>query len=362
MATLTADGMADLIKSTLKDLGRMKMTQIATRLQKYEVMGRLLKKDKVAFDSGRGIQKNIMTDHSSAAKNVGLYEKDTINVVDFLQNVTAPWRQTTVNWAYEHRETLYNRGAAKILDLIKSRRMAAMISLAEVMEAKFWNCPTDANDTLEQFGVYYWVTKHTTGTSTTTDGDFNGGNNLIFTSGPGGLSASTYTRWKNFTSKYTNVTKADLIKRMRKAHEYCQWESPVDFADYRTGRGDEMRIYCQYDTLSDMEDLGEKQNENLGRDLASMDGSLVFRGHPIRWVPKLNDDADKPVFMLRLADFYPVFLRGDYLRETGPIRASEQHNVWVTHVDTSWNFMCTNRRTQAVISQGLTYPTSLYTT
>ena len=42
--------------------------------------------------------------------------------------------------------------------------------------------------------------------------------------------------------------------------------------------------YVNEDTMSSLEDLGEAQNENLGRDIASMDGQIIFRRVPIIWV------------------------------------------------------------------------------
>jgi len=341
--TLTDRQIGDLLTGTLNRLGRMRFNQIATRLQDYEFMRRLFKKDKVQFDDGIGIQRTLMTDHSNAAKNVSLYEPDNVNVGDVLQTISIPWRHTTTNWAYERREMLMNRGESRIVDLMKVRRTDAMISLTERIETDGWSLPA-ATDEKSVYGIPYWVVYNAT------DG-FTGGAPSGYTT-VAGLSPTTHTRWKNYSATYTSVTKDDAIKQMRTAYRKIGFKSPVDIRDFRVGSGDRYRIYCGETVINEFEQVGEAQNENLGRDIARMDGQMVFRGNPIVWVPKLdaNTTSDE-IYMLNLSYFNPVFLRGDYLRESQPRLAPSQHNTWVCHVDLTWNLLCTDRRKQAIISK-----------
>ena len=142
-----------------------------------------------------------------------------------------------------------------------------------------------------------------------------------------------------------------------------RFKSPVGTPDYSKTAGDagRFRLYVKEATLSSFEDIGESQNENLGRDVAPYGGSkdvryvtetLTFRKNPIIWIPQLDDAAftaaNNPVYMVDHATFYPVCLKGDFLRETGPNPAPNQHNVFRTFVDLSYNFVCVNRRRNAV--------------
>lgn len=342
---LTASAINDLVTATLNELGRLRFSQIATRWQRYEIMKRMMVKDKAQFDSGVGIKRTVMTDHSSAAQNVGMFDVDNVNVGDVLATLSVPWRHTTTNYAFEVRELLMNRGAEQIVNLLKVRRSDGMISLAESMETSAWNKPTTSSDTTEPFGFPYWLVYDATA-------GFNGGDPSGFTSGAGGLATATYTRWKNYTGNYTNVTKADLVDKMRTAYRKIRFESPVDIPDFRKGRGDQYRLYTNETVIKAFEKLGEAQNENLGRDLAPYDDTMSFRRNPIVWVPYLDDNVVQtdPVYMINMATFYPVFLRGDYLRETGPDKAANQHNVKVVHIDLTWNFLCTDRRANAVLA------------
>jgi hypothetical protein len=84
---------------------------------------------------------------------------------------------------------------------------------------------------------------------------------------------------------------------------------------------------------------------------------LTFRRNPIIWVPKLDESGltgqpTAPIYMLNFAWFYPVFLQGDYMRESEPAPAPHQHNTWQIHVDLTWNVLCTDRRSQAVLATG----------
>jgi hypothetical protein len=346
MPTLADQDILDLATASQKELGRMKFQQIAQTLQSYEVMGKLLKQEKVQFESGIGIQKTVMVDVTSQAEHVGMYETDETNVGDVLKTIDIPWRHTITKYAWERRELLMNGGATRIVELMKVRRADAMISLAELLETAFWNKPTDSTDKLLPFGVPYWVVYNAT------EG-FNGGDPSGFTSGAGNLSSTTYPRWKNYSANYTTLDKNDAIPKLRTAYRKIQFKSPIDIDDYRRGNGQRYRLYCNETSMQDFEDIGESQNENLGRDVASMDDTITFRKNPINWVPKLdaNTNNTDPIYMLDLSTFYPVFLKGDFMRETSPEKAANQHNVFVVFVDTTWNILCVDRRRQAILAK-----------
>jgi hypothetical protein len=337
---LRAEEISDLITTTQKNLGPLRWTMIGNDLQEYIAMPSVLRKERVQFDSGYVIQRQVMTDLSNAAKQVGLFQKDVINVNDVMKTIEIPWRHSTTNYAIERREVSMNRQPAKIVDLVETRRTDAMWSLAELCENQMWSKPADSSDETEIFGVPYWLVDNaTTG--------FNGGNPDGFTSGAGGLDSATYTRWRNYTDRYVNVSKDDLVRKMRKAYAKIKFKAPIKFPNL--DGADRYAIYVNYVTLAALEEIGESQNENLGRDIASMDGQIMFRRTPIKWVPKLDSDSKNPVKFINWGVFHPVFLSGEYMREEGPMQVNDQHNTFVTHVDMTWNFFCTNRRRLANI-------------
>ena len=335
MADLDAKSIADLVASTLDELGRMKFQQIAQNLQDYEVFSHWFKRDKVAFDSGIGIQRTLMNKLSGAAKHVGLMETDTVNITNVIDQLTIPWRHAQTSWAFIYQETLMNRGEALVFNVIEPRRASALIDLVEELENKAWASPASGNVT-EPYGIPYWIV---TNASTGFNGGYPSGHSTI-----GGVNTDDSPTFKNYTFQYTNATKADLVKKLRTAHRKCGFKSPITIQDYRGSMGQRYRLYVNEATMVSLEDIGEAQNENLGRDLASMDGTIVFRNHPIVWVPKLDADSTNPVYGVDHSTFYPVCLSGDYLRESEAKPAPNQHNVFQVFVDLSYNYLCVDRR------------------
>lgn len=341
---LSAEQIVDLVTTTQKELGRMRWTEIATDLTEYEVLPRMLKRGKVKFATGAGIQRNVMVGTSNAAKHVGLFNVDSSNTTDVMAVADVPFRHTTTNYAFDRREKQMNGGPEQIVDLIKIRRADAMISLAKLLEDTFWSKPADSTDKITPYGVLYWIVKSATQ-------GFNGTNPSGFTDGAGNLSSTTYPRWANYTDAYTAVSKADLIKKLRKAYRLTDFKSPVDIPSYREGTGQRFRLYLNEETLSDIEDVGEAQNENLGRDVASMDGSITFRRNPLIYIPKLDADTDNPIYGIDWGTFFIYFLRGEYLREEAPYKVANQHNVFRVDVDLSWNTLCVDRRRHFVFKK-----------
>ena len=336
MAQLTAKGIADLVAGTLDELGRMRFQQIAQSLVDYEVFSHWFKRDRVSFDHGIGIQRTLMSRlGSGAAKHVGLLDTDSVNIADVIDTLNVPWRHAQTSWAFIYQETLMNRGASMIFNVIKPRRADALLQLVEELENKAWSSPSTTNST-DPYGIPYWiVTNATTG--------FNGGYPGSHTD-VGGVSTTDSPNFKNYTFQYVTRNKSDLIKKLRTAHRKTGFKSPITIQDYRGTTGQRFRLYANEETISDIEDIGESQNENLGRDVAWADGTITFRNHPFIWVPKLDEDSTDPIYGIDHSTFYPVCLEGDYLRESEADKAPNQHNTYQVFVDLSYNFLCLDRR------------------
>jgi len=342
---IEADDYADLVASTLRDLRRHKWTDLTTDIQDHVAARKLLKKEKVQFQSGRGINLNIMTDHSNAAENAGLYDEDTLAIPNVLDSGFVPWRHTKVPWGWDEREIAMNRRPAEILDMVKVKRSAALISMVALIEKNFWSKPTDSTDKVTPFGIQYWIV-------TNASKGFNGGDPAGFSAGAGNLATATYPRWKNFTAQYAAISRADLVGKMREATYKTSWLTPIDDipTDQRSG-GFRRVIYAPYSVVEGFNNYAEDQNENLGKDVASMDGGkVIFRGNPIVYVPSLDAKSDNPVYMVDWNVFYFVCLSGFYMKETGPLRSPRQHLVHEVWQDLTWNTRCTDRRKLSVFS------------
>jgi hypothetical protein len=331
-----------MITTTLHNLGRGRFHQIAQDLQEYLVLPKLLAKDNVRImTSGIGVKETLMTKTGGSARWVGLNEEDSVTYIDVLDGLTVVYVRLTDNMTWERRMLLENRGEARINNVIKPQRQAMMLRIADALEEGFFAAP-DPADTKKPWGLKYWVVKNaTTG--------FNGGLPSGFTT-VGGVNITDSPTFKNYTAQYTDITKADVIKKMRTAHRKTNWRSPFKMSQMISETGMRRQIFVNETTISNVEDVGEAQNENLGRDVASMDDMIVFKKHPFVYSRYLDEDTTNPFYMIDTDTIKPFVLKGDYLRETDAQRSPKQHNTFEVHVDLSMNFVMTNRRANAVIS------------
>lgn len=333
----------DLAISTQKALGPPTFRQIAQNLTHYEVAGYMLQRDRVVLQSGNGINERVMMDLSQGSAMSAMYEDDDVHVSDTMREINFPWRHLKTYYAWERREMLMNRGEARLTDLMSIRRTDAMLAQAELLEAQYWSKPTDSSDSRSLFGVFYWLVGNATR-------GFNGGNATGFSGGPGGLDASLSrnAKWMNYTAEFTNVTKPDLIFEMRRAKRKIGFKSPVPGGEQASL---DYRIYTGIENIEGLESIGESQNENLGRDIASMDGQITFHGNPIVWVEKLDlaNKSDRPMLFHNRDCMKIYFLAGDVLRESEPDKVSNNHNVMAVFIDSTLNVGCKDRRRNAYI-------------
>lgn len=344
MPEVTNGELLDLVNGTFRDFEEPKFHQIATRLPRYEVSGRLLRKEKRMERAGTGISESILTDHSNSAQDSSLHAVKQYNVQDLMAQMEVLWKQSSNYFAWERREALMNMNPKRIYNVLKTKEVAALISMAEYVENRFWSSPADYNDKKKIYGIFYWLTYNATY-------GINGGNHAGFPLGKGNINANTYTRWKNGTANYSKISKGDGIAKLRDLGDDCNFESPVDVPDLRKGRGDQWRLYCGRDTKRAFENVGEQQNENLGKDIASMDGQIVFRKNPIIRVPQLDGRASAPVIGLNWDWIKFGVLKGDYMRRSEARFLSDQPNTMVVDYDLSWNLVFLDLRSQFLMAK-----------
>lgn len=360
----TAESDLDLLTVTLRDLGRLKWSDIVSPRQRHIILGQLLKKEKVGFRSGTGLQWNVQTNPQGSFHPTGIGAVDQVNIKDLMNLANIPWRHFNWNWGIDGREISMNKEPARIVELAHARRAGAAISAADGLETQGWNLPGGASDNLNMFGIPYWIVPNATQ-------GFNGGNPFGYTAGAGNLSSVTFPNWANYTDSYSDPTYLDLVRKMRRAFAFCDFQSPTnaDIPSYNTG--DHYGIYTTYLIRQRMEEVATFQNDNLGADVAKYDNQATFMRTPFTWVPQLDalsglgmsgtfsnstyassgGYAVNPVFMINWGEAQFVFLEGWYMKEYGPYIVPNQHTVMATQTDLTLNLRFTNRRRQAVLTQ-----------
>ena len=343
---LTAPNYGDLVQTTLRDLGKPKFTDISSPLQKHTAMRNLLRKNRRELESGYGVQFDVMVGQAQSAANVGLGASDNVEDIDVMTQATADWRNTTSNYSLVLQVIDMNREPARIVNFVQAKRIAALISLAELMEANFWGPPVSSTDNVTPWGVNTWIVKNAT------EG-FNGGAPSGYTTI--GLNPTTYPAWNNWTYQYTNVTSEDLLRHWRKAATFTDFEPTVDGIP-TPNTGDDYGFYTNYGVIGPAEELLMAQNDNMGDDLAKYDGMFHFRRTPVFWVPKLEADTTNPVYGINWGWFKTYILKGWWLRETHVPVYPGQHTISAHFIDATYQWITKNRRCHFVLATGTTYP------
>jgi hypothetical protein len=295
---------------------------------------------KKQFEGGEDWEFEVQTDHNHSAKTVGLFETDGSAMTDTMVKGSVPARHVNAHYIYDLREKDFQRGGTKIVDLVKTRYVGMMVSFYELLEELLWGKPDDSSDVKTPFGIAYWITRNAT------EG-FTGANPVGFTAGKAGISQGTYARWANWSAQYTDISKTDLIRKMRKASRETKFRSPVShsqptMSNMRNG------IYAPSDEIGLLEEAVEDQNMSLGNDIASKDGRVMFKGTPLTYAPYLDDDSGNPIYMIDWKWFAVGCMAGWESNLTAPYRVPNKHNVRRVDLDASLNTICTNLRRQAV--------------
>lgn len=339
---LSPSAIDDIVKSTLANLGRFRWTDISLDLQEYCAFTKLVNKNRVTFQSGESIDMNIKTVQGNQARWTGLYDTDNVNVVNLLSKANIPWLMADTHFGYDVREPAFNRGAAEIVNLLRVRRADAMNACAKLFEDAFWGTP-DTTDNKKIYGVGYWFPKSTTQ-------GFNGGNPSGFTN-VAGLDSDTYPNWKSYTDGYTSVTKTDYMRKVRRAATMTRFIAPHAHPRYEQQQ-QRFGFYMPYATLGEIEEFLDTSNDRLGFDFGRYDGRAVFRGIPLVWVPKLDDDTNEPTFGIDWATFNPVIMRGFWMKQSDPRdTATGSHMTRAIYYDYMWNLRCVNRRRNFRVSK-----------
>lgn len=353
MPALQGTEIADLVLAARNDLGELKLTDVMSDLQDTVVLKRMMKKGKMEFQTGGGteFEFNLITGTNGSARGVGLYYQAAVNPTNVLTRGKMPWRHATYNYAIERREIAMNASPRMVVDLVKTRRIAGLGDWVEHCEEKAWRVPSASNE-VDFHGIPYWIVK--SNTAVTTNNGFNGtvpsGYTVV-----ANISPTTYERWRNYATQYSALTKDDVIEKLRRAMSWTSFKPLVEnIKDYNTG--DSYGLYTTYTVTSTLKNIMELQNDDLGPDIDAMEGDLVIRRTPFVWVRQLEEDTTNPIYGINWGVFKFKGLRGEWLHETQFDKTPNQPTVSVTHIDSTFNTICYDRRRNFVLATDTTMP------
>lgn len=342
--SLSASQIDGLVAFTQERLvQREALLNLMTDLSDFVAVREIWEARKKKFNGGLDWRFDILTDQNHSARVVGQYETDGSNIDDANVSGKVGPRFVNAHYTYDVTEPLFQGSDIVIADYVKSKYLRMMQSFYELLEEILWGKPIDSSDLKTPFGIAYWVTK------SATEG-FYGVDPVGFTDGRAGIPSATYPRWANWTAQYSNVSKSDLIRKMKKGFQRIKFRSPLSMSEPKLG-GMKNGIYANGDTLLDVETILETNNMSLGPDLNSQDGRSVFKGTPLTYVPYLDNDSTDPVYTLDWEWLAVGVLDGWEQNLSKPAVVAGKHTVRRVDLDASLNMVCTNLRRQAVFSK-----------
>lgn len=358
MAVFTKD-ILDMLETTRDTIEKFKFTDISMELQELIVMPWFLTQQgglKVV-GGGLGLEHILMTDNGGYSEWVDEFAESTATIIDHLKKMKVDFKLLNDSVTYTFGELIDNRGEARLEKIIKPRTRSLWLRVAKTMERDFFGIPS-ASDDLTPFGLKYWIVKNDTA-------GFNGGAAAGFTR-VGNIDLSVVPTFKNYTNTYTNISKDDVITKMRRAHRATNWKSP------RTDKGvmgdampNKRLLLTSEDVLEGFENIGEAQNENLGRDLSSFtggqngipglmrtgDGDLLFKKNPMVHARELDSDTTDPIYGLDMSTFHALTKKGDNMNLGEFEKHPTQKRIFSADLFHRYQTICTNRRNNWVINK-----------
>lgn len=354
MATQAAN-ILDLITLTLPQFKKFKFTDISSNYQKTVAFKRIYrqKKTKNEDGDGTGIQFQLMTDTNGSFRFVGLGFTSVLAIPSTFIAGTVPWRGWTYNWSVDGAEPAMNGGPAKIFDIMKARYFQGVGDMIKGVERALWRVPSSTSD--DVLGLPYYIVKSNTAATFANNDGFNGATPSGYTT-VAGIDPTTQKRWQNYATQYTIVSKDDMLRKARRMAEKTEFAPLVDdMPVYDTGM--DYGCYTNYAVYGSFVEIAESQNDDLGPDVAPMDGGKVmFRRALVDWLPELENDTTNPWYSVSWAEMYAARMNGWWEKEIKIDLNPQQPTMASVHKVTRTNLICTNRRTQGVLATDTTMP------
>ena len=351
----------DLLRTTLPDLPKNRF-EVMWTYQRYE-FNRLFAEKKLVIDGGTSIKRNVVLDHTGQARFRQMFDTDQVNVAHVHKQIDVPWSQLSTQYAWDEVELLTQMNSTKgYISLIKTRVNDSLWAWADLIEERGWQTPTSATDDLYPYGVPYYLNRLNT---TVTTGGFSGQTITFGDASTGtvcaGIDAANEAKWRNYADVYTVVDNS-LLKKFRKAFRLTRFFPPRFINNPGQDSEVDRMVYTEgdvYDSLCDL--LDKRDDRSTPKDLMggvrvriNEDGVPFVNGHPIVYIPYLDNDDYGEIYAVDWTKLRTVVQDGYWMEEKSPMKSPTQHTVLVVYVDGRCAILCLNRRTAGFVLHTVT--------
>ncbi len=342
---LSIEQLDDFVHAYLQEYVMGEWQDISLPLQEYYFASRLFDKMKKAEMTTSLCKWKLEVRNPDNFQVVGLYHRDSSNRVNVLDDGSMRWAMTTTNYNYDLDEEIFGQGAKQIVNYVKLREDGLMKSFFAGMEdLMFGEGPTSPTQNPNPpSSLLWWIT------ASATEG-FNGTEPTGFEStGVGGIKTSDYKAWKNRTFAYSAVSQADFVKKVTRSMDLCEFKPPLPRPDIAPSRP-KWELLTTYSRVEACRDLLAQGNDNIGKDLATYQDTVMIRRVPLIHVPawsnteSVNLRNDGIVLGVNWATFKWYYQAGRSQRKRKPYQHPEMSLVRVRPMDDSGQIVCFNRR------------------
>jgi hypothetical protein len=333
---LSPQDQADVLEAFHAEFGGPDFTQIAQARNDYPLAMMLLEEDRVHKTSGTKIQRPIWSKKGPPAESLGMYGMIEPTVTDHATHVESFWTRTVRSWSFEDWEMITGSTGKTIFDMLLMRKQDAELAIVEKIENQAMEVAA-VGDNMAFYGIPYWIVYNATDGFT---GALPGSHTTI-----GAVNITTHDTFKNYSVTWTNVSEADLIANLLKAHAYTGWKSPVTKEDFLSVRGRDFLYMTDYATKAALVAALRLRNDQLKFDVGVGWGEDTVFGHRIWWVPRLDDFASAaPIYGIN-RQFYEMHVQaGGELKNMEFPKWSKQPTTHTSVLVFHYGSVCTNRR------------------
>jgi len=365
-ASLDNDTLKDLLKTTLENYPWDGKFATLLKYHDYPICNMWFRDGNITLDGGTAIVRNVQLTENGSARFTQPYETASPAQADVQGRLRANWVYVAGDFSISREEMLINRSKPeKLIDLAKTKRLAAIMDIANLLEAWAWKAPSSSTDELHPMGIPYCLVPITgaqvTAGTATHQGTYLSGFSDCYGIDPAQTTPDA-SRWLSYNDVWTNsagdIADGDVTKIGRMLRR-LGFRTP-QVANVPDEGPDKLRLYATETIIESLEDRARKNNDSLAADVAkyswikSGNSGPLLAGRPVEWAEYLDGDTDyytKPLVAVNHSFFQPFVMSGNWFRETGPLNDRTQHNVFTTFEDLQFNFVCTNRqRAGGVIS------------
>lgn len=358
MNGITTATALDLATTTLNELGRGSFTS-TLRYQSYPLAERLFgRRLKNITGGATGAERRIRLRENETARGTRMYATKTYRQTDLMATLLFPWVRTTADYVTEVSEMRRNKGGARIVDLIKTRREGAYESLANYFETRGFTTPDTPTDDLNPMGLLGHIVPLATG-QVDPVGGFNG---VTTTFGDGQTSTliggldrniAANSRLRNWAFSHDGAITPALIRQLRTAIARVGFRAPSGWklgtgADTTQQRSSMFTIFWNQILADAYADYVNNGPDDRNGNASPFFGDLPFGPVDTVGTPALDGVARSPILGVNFGQIEVAVCDGAWMVENEPMVHPEQHTTLLYNIDCEFTIRNHNPRAHFV--------------